>query len=68
MKPRGGYRPDSRVETLKDELVMEALVGANDPSAEVRRRTFAEIARIARTIRALLSTGGQPPSFGFAGA
>ena len=68
MKTRGGYRVDSRVQTLKDELVMEALVGANSPSVEVRQRTFEEIARIARKVADLLTHSGQPPMVAIAGA
>jgi len=67
VRSKGGYRPDSRVQTLKDEMVMEALVGANSPSAEVRQRTFDEIARLARKVSDLLTHSGQPP-LGFAGA
>ena len=52
---KGGYYPDSRISTLKDEIVMEALVGANSPSIEVRRRTFREIRRLARQVRGLLA-------------
>jgi hypothetical protein len=58
MTTRGGYRPDGRIQTLKDELLIEALIGANHPSDEVRQRTFEEIARLARRVGQLLAHGG----------
>lgn len=60
---RGGYHSDARLEAARDELVMEALAGANHPSDEVRKRTFDEIARLARKYQELLEhvlRGGGP--------
>jgi hypothetical protein len=54
MTSKGGYHPQARLETTRDELVMEALTGANHPSEEVRRKTFDEIARLARRCQELL--------------
>lgn len=61
---KGGYQRESRLETTRDEMVMEALIGANHPSEEVRRRAFAEIARLARKYQDILDhmlTGPRGP-------
>ncbi len=68
---KGGYRPDGRLETIKDEILIEVLEGANHPSVDVNRRTFLEIARLGRKYLEVLahSNGRQPrPPLGFAGA
>lgn len=69
---KGGYHVDGRLETTRDELVMEALLGANHPSDEVRARTFAEIARLARKyaelLEHILSGAGDGPTSATASA
>lgn len=63
-RSRGGYHPDSRLETTRDEILMEALTGAIDPRADVQRLAFDEIARLGRKYLELLrniNDGMQPP-------
>lgn len=67
MATRGGYRPDSRIETLKDEFWITGLLLVGD-SAEGQLRKLREMVRIAEKAAGLLrGNGGQPP-LGFAGA
>ncbi len=68
MGSRGGYRPDGRLETIKDEILIEVLEGANHPSADVNRRTFLEIARLGRKYLELLAHIDERPPLGLAGA
>lgn len=67
---KGGYQAQSRLQSARDELVMEALAGANHPSDEVREKTFAEIARLARKYQELIDylLGGGGPTKALAGA
>lgn len=51
---RGGYQPESRLDTIRDEILLEVLTGVLDPCGDVQRRAFAEIARLGRKYRELL--------------
>lgn len=60
---KGGYHADGRLEATLDEIHMEAQAAAASASAEVWRRAFVEIARLARDANKLVNymNGGQPP-------
>lgn len=59
---KGGYRPDSRLETVRDEIVCELVEGLRGP-AEYQAEAFREVVRLGRKYLGLLAhiNGAQPP-------